>query len=196
MSALWILLAIAFAPILTLGILPRASRRLALKNLWRSSGEFSPKRVCVEYKELSQLTGRIGVVAAVAMIPAIVVLGATHCWLMPIPLAVDTIFMSNDGSDTGSIAADQVRLDRHNQFVQDNGGTRQDALAIRKRVRTNGFLVLAIVGFITIGFLSCSVPFFRSAFDDYHNGLRQRRLILANHKSPDRDRHRSTWSVA
>lgn len=165
-------------------VLPTPVVRIAIANCFRSDGTFSRYRSRFEFRAIAGLGRSMLAVLLVILAPLLLAGLAIHSFVIPAPLAVEALL--TDFSDADAWRTNPKRgpfedvARRHERFVMEQGGTRQDALGIQK-VLWQSLPAIGIVWLISMFvFADWICRLSRAAFQDYHHGLRTRSLILTN----------------
>ena len=165
-------------------VLPPRARRAAARNCFRSDRSFSRHRATHEARAIVDLGGTMLVVLLVILAPLAVAIVAVHSFAIPMPLALEAV--QTDFRNAEAWEANPKRgpyesiAQRHEHFVVSRGGTLQDARSIQRTLwRTAPFVaMLWVVSMFVLAGWICRLS--RSAFCEYHTGLRTRTLIISN----------------
>ncbi len=165
-------------------VLPTPVLREAMRNCFRSDGTFSGYRSKYEFRAFTDLGRTMLVVLLLILSPLLLAAIAIHSLVIPAPLAIEALLTNFSDSDAWRTNPRRGPFEdvarRHEQFVMEQGGTRQDALKIQ-RVLWRSLPAIGIVWLAAMFvFADWICRLSRTAFRDYHHGLRTRSMILSN----------------
>jgi len=165
-------------------VLPTPVLREALRNCFRSDGKFSGYRSKHEFRAFTGLGRTMLAVLLLILSPLLLAGIAIHSLVIPAPLAVEALLTNFNDSDAWRTNPRRGPFEdvarRHEQFVLEQGGTRQDALKIQ-RVLWRSLPAIGIVWLAAMFvFADWICRLSRTGFRDYHHGLRTRSMILSN----------------
>lgn len=184
MIVYFLLVVVAVFLIAPLLVIPARARRALLANCRNDDGTISAFRSKVELKALFDLSGTITATCLVVALPLILMMGAIHSFVIPIPLAIESV--NTDFRNESAWKANPKRGPfenvalKHERFVIANGGTKKNAHAMQRTLWQwlPAFFLLWIVFLAALsGWL---FSWLRRAFYDYHKDLRTRSLLVGN----------------